>query len=114
MRDQSEKQLDFVKSRLRIGLKFDSEGKKMAVKDKDDMVEVDPRVVDANAKFLYDNTVYSLTKVLRDKSQRDWETVSRRITQRGQAIDRARRDGNVGGAPSPAQLSRTFRRPDRA
>lgn len=109
---QSEKQLDFVKSRLRIGMKFDTEGKKLAVKDKDDMVEVDPRVVDANAKYLYDNTVYSLTRVLRDKSQRDWETVSRRITQRGQAIDRARRDGNVQGMPSPAQLSRAFRRPD--
>lgn len=112
MRDQSEAQLDFVRSRLRIGLRFDSDGKKLAVKDKDDMVEVDPRVVDANAKFLYDNTVYSLTKVLRDKSQRDWETVSRRITQRGQSIDRSRREGNVSGMASPAQLSRTFRRPD--
>lgn len=109
-RAEAEATADFVRSRVRLAMKIDPEtNKKLTVQDKNDMVEVDPRVVRATASLLYTETVYSLTKVLRDKAQRDWDTISRRITQRGQGIERMKRENNVGGVPS--QASRSFRRP---
>jgi hypothetical protein len=110
-KDEAEAQLEFAKARTRIAIKFDDDGKKLAAKDKDDRVTIDPKVVECTQRMLYTHTVYALTQVLREKSQRDWETVSRRITQRGQAIDRMKRENGVAGVPSPAQSSRTFRRP---
>jgi hypothetical protein len=110
-RDQASAMLDFVKARVRIGLKTDPEtGRKMTVSDKNDLVETDERVIDATSQMLYIETVYSLTKVLYDKAQRDWETASRRITQRGQSIDRGRRENSVGGF-QPGQGRSPFRRP---
>jgi hypothetical protein len=73
------------------------------------MVITDPRFNEAKSRVLYTEAVYKLTKTIRDKAQRNWETISRRITQRGQEIDRMKRESNVAGVPIMA--GRAFRRP---
>lgn len=112
--DEAKSKEDFARSRVRLGMKMDPEtGKKLTVQDKNDLVETDSRVLLMISRRLYCETVYSLTRVLKDKAQRDWETASRRITQRGQSIDRGQRGTNVAGtsSPHPAQVNRSFRRP---
>jgi hypothetical protein len=113
-RDEAEARLDYISARVRIGIKANhaelrAEGEgKLTEKDKNDLVETEPRVVAARSESLYADASYHLIKVIRDKTQRDWETVSRRITQRGQEVERMRREANVSHVPTAA---RTFRRP---
>jgi hypothetical protein len=107
-RKDAEATLDFVKARIRIAIKTNEEGKKFTVSDKNDIMTTDPRVIQAFSRSLYCDAVYQLTKAIRDKAQRNWETISRRITQRGQEVERMRRESNVAGVPAAA--GRTFRR----
>jgi hypothetical protein len=72
-------------------------------------MQTDPRVVDAQSKALYYEAIYRLTKAAMKNAQRNWDTISRRITQRGQAIERMKREQNVGSIPVQA---RAFRRPN--
>lgn len=101
-KESAQANLDFIQARVRMALRSDSEGRKLTVQDKNDSVTTDPRVVEAQSQALFRDHVYTLTKTLRDKSQRDWETVSRRITQRGQEVERMKRESNVAGVPSRA------------
>jgi hypothetical protein len=106
-RSEAKARLEFVRSRIRLMIKMDPEQKKLTNPDKDDIVTTDPRVVAATGRSLYCEAVYTLTRAIRERAQRNWETVSRRITQRGQEVDRMRREGNVGNTPTS---SRAFRR----
>lgn len=103
-------QYDFIYARVRVGVKANTEGK-MTDRDRTDLVVTDPRVVRAQAAMLYAEATYRLTKNIRDQVQRNWDTVSRRITQRGQEIERMRRETNVAGVPAQG---RTFVRPGAA
>lgn len=96
---QAEEHVKKSRARIRLTFKVDEEGKKLAVPDKDDRVEADPRIVEATRREIYYFTFYTVLKSMRDEAQRNWETVSRRITQRGQEVGRIRREGNVAGAP---------------
>lgn len=105
----SEAKLDFVKARVRIGLKaMVATLGRLTTKDKDDIIETDPRVVDARSEALYTESVFLLSRSILKKAERDWDTVSRRITQRGQEVERMKRESNLAGVP---QSARTFRRP---
>jgi hypothetical protein len=106
-REDAKANLTFVKARIRIAIKNTEEGKKYTVQDKNDIMDTDPRVVAAQSRSLYCEAVYQLTKSIRDRAQRSWETVSRRITQRGQEVERMRRESNVAGIPA---TGRTFNR----
>lgn len=106
-RASAQADLVFIQARIRIAIKSD-DSKKVTVSDKDDMMETDPRVIEAKGKVLYTEAVYQLTKTIRDGAQRSWDTVSRRITQRGQAIERMKRETNVAGMK---QQPSGFRRP---
>lgn len=106
-RQSSDAYLTFIQARVRIELKRASE-KKLTTQDKNDMMETNPQVVDAKEKAMFWESTYRLTKSLRDSVQLGWETVSRRITQRGQEVDRMRRETHVAGMPS---AQRTFHRP---
>lgn len=107
-RNEAENKMEFIKSRIRIALKASEEHRKLSNPDKDDIVNTDPRVLQAQREFLFCEAVYDYTKQLVNAAQRDWETVSRRITQRGQEIERNRRGENVGSVPV---MSGAFRRP---
>lgn len=101
--------LDFVRARVRIGLKaMAAQLGRLTTKDKDDIIETDPRVVEARSEALYYESVYLLSRSILKKAERDWDTVSRRITQRGQEVERMKRESNLAGVPIAA---RTFRRP---
>ena len=101
-------QLEFIEARIRIAIRSDMADKKLTVQDKNDVVITDPRIVSAKAQVLYTAAVYDLTRTLLNTAQRDWDTVSRRITQRGQGIERMKRETNVAVVPSGG---RSFNRP---
>ena len=108
--DSAKAQFDFTYARVRIGVKSSAEGR-ITDRDKTDLVITDPRVVEAQARVLYSESIYRLTKTIRDQAQRNWETASRRITQRGQEVERMKREHNVGGIQAPHQQGRFFKRP---
>jgi hypothetical protein len=106
--DAAKSQFEFTYARVRIGVKALAEGR-ITDRDKTDLVITDPRVVEAQAKVLYSESIYRLTRTIREQAQRNWETVSRRITQRGQEVERMKRDHNVAGIQAPT--GRFYRRP---
>lgn len=91
----SKAQLEFIESKVRITIRAMQEGR-MTVQDKVDATRTDERVSQAHSKYLFHFTKFNVLKSLRNMSQRAWETVSRRITQRGQDIERMRRGETVG------------------
>lgn len=100
-REAARGEMDFLRAKIRLSLKRDETGAKLTVKDKDDWVEADPRVVDAVFRHDYWNSMYRLTRAIAERAQRDWDTISRRITLRGQSIDRVVRGHNVANIPVP-------------
>jgi hypothetical protein len=99
-RNQAEEILNSISARLRLSVKMGSEGKrKPSNPELDDVVNSDPRVIEAKRNYLYAEAVFDYTKQLTTAAQRDWETASRRITQRGQEIERNRRTEGVGTVP---------------
>lgn len=90
-------QLALVEAKLRISYKYDEEGKKRSNPERDDCVGSDRRYVDANKNTLYWETIWRYTKAIAFRAEQAFSAVSRRITQRGQEVDRDRRTGNVTG-----------------
>jgi hypothetical protein len=110
-KNAAEERLNFVKSRIRLTLRSNPDiGTKLTVADKDDLVRTNAQVVDAQRDFNYKDAVYELTLRVRDSAQRNWETISRRITQKGQEIERMRRIANVDNIPLAPMSRRTFTR----
>lgn len=105
-RDEAEAKMEFTKSRLRLAIKATTE-KRTSNPEMDDMVVTDQRFIAAHRNYLFAEAVYDYTRQLVEMAQRDWDTVSRRITQRGQDTDRNIRGHNVGNVPL---ISSTFRR----
>lgn len=108
-RDMAVARETFIRARVRSMIKAESKavGQKMTVQDLNDEVESHSSVVEAQANTLYTEHVWRLVKVHAEYAEMAWQTISRRITQRGQEIDRMRREGNVAGVPTHA----AFRRP---
>jgi len=109
-RNEAEAKMDLTKSRVRLAIKASTEGRRPSNPEMDDHVRCDPRYIETQRNYLYCDAVYDYTKNLVEAGQRDWDTVSRRITQRGQEIERNRRTENV-GTPTVPVLSSAFRRP---
>jgi len=107
-RDESEEKMKSVVSRLRLNVKMVTEGRKPSNPEMDDIVNSDQRTIDVKRNYLFCLAVYDYTKQLVDAAQRDWETVSRRITQRGQEIERHKRTEGAGTVPV---MAGAFRRP---
>lgn len=105
-REAAETYLTYIQARVRIEIKSRQGSEKRTVQDKNDIMETNDKVVAAKEKYVFWESTYRLTKSLRDSAQLAWDTVSRRITQRGQEVDRTRRESNVAGVPAAA---RTFR-----
>lgn len=103
-----EMELEHVKARVRVTLPDKIDGKKLTTQDKNDRVILDPRVEDAARRLAYHEAMHRITRAVRDNFQKTWETVSRRITQRGQEVERIKRDHSVAGIPTHHQ---DFRRP---
>lgn len=99
-RQNAEAYLLYIQARVRIAIKGRSGEKKPTVQDKSDVMETNNEVIEAKEKYMFWESTYRLTKSLRDAVHLAWETVSRRITQRGQEVDRMKRESNVGNVPS--------------
>lgn len=106
-RQSAEAYLLYIQARIRIEIKARPGTEKRTVSDKNDIMETNQKVIEAKNKALFWEATYRLTKSVRDGVQLAWETVSRRITQRGQEVDRMRRETNVSGVTAPV---RSFRR----
>lgn len=107
-RNEAEAKMSFVKARIRLAVKATAE-KKTSNPEMDDIVTADARYIEAQRNYLYCEAVHDYTRQLVESGQRDWDTVSRRITQRGQDVERMIRGQSVGGAPVPVAAS-AFRR----
>ena len=105
---ESESHLEFVKSKIRLGLRAAIGEGRVTAQDKTDAMVADERFKEAEKRAQYCDAIYKITKNIRDTAQRNWETVSRQITLRGQGVERMRREGNVVGVPV---MGNRFKRP---
>lgn len=105
--DASKKKVDFLHSNIRIASR--NSGEKMTVQDKLDVTNCDKRVIEEEAKLLFYEAQYDLIRVMVNGAKTNWDTISRRITQRGQDLERMKRVDNVNNQTS--NLRSPFRRP---
>lgn len=98
----AEKQEIFVRAAVRKEIRALERERKLTNPDKDDLMETDSRVLEVTKTTLFYYNIKVMTKAILEKAQRDWETVSRRITQRGQEIDRQKRTMNTQHVPLTA------------
>ena len=92
---KAQEELDFTEAKIRLTYTHDGEGKKLTVGERQDRVKVDSRYVAARSRQIYYETVYTYTRAIERSADRNWQTVSRRITQRGQDLERDRRNLGV-------------------
>lgn len=61
----------------------------------------DPRYVEIQSKLIYYQASYKMLRAVAKSAEHNWETLSRRITQNGQELDRGRRSptGNIPTGP---------------
>lgn len=101
-RDSAEKELDLIAAKLRTRLRFNDEtGKKFTAQEREDLIKVDTRYVNAQSKVLYYEALYRYTDAVSKAADRNFQTASRRITQRGQELQRNRRDSNTNSSNGP-------------
>lgn len=90
--------LHLVEAKLRIVYQKDPESKKKrSSAERDDYVGADRRYIEANSQVLYWETMYIYLKAITNAAVDSFAAVSRRVTQRGQEVDRMTRTGNTTG-----------------
>jgi len=94
-------QLTFIESKVRLTYKTGADGTKTTVDERKDLVKVDRRYVSAHSEFLRNDDIYTFIKGIAESAYNTWQTVSRRITQRGQDIETGRRGQNIGSQQFP-------------
>lgn len=97
---------EHVEAKLRLAYQREADNKKRSNPERDDYVRSDRRYLEAQSQVMYWEGLYRYIRAISNASSNAWDTVSRRITQRGQEIDRLNRGGNVTGhtnniAPGP-------------
>lgn len=92
--------LELVEGKLRIAYQVDENDKKRSNPERDDYMKTDQRYVVANSDVIYWDTMYTSIKAIANSAEQAFAAVSRRITQRGQEIDRSNRGGTVHNIPS--------------
>lgn len=105
---------EFIRAKIRSTLKAEAraEGKKLTVQDLNDSLEITQSVVEATAQRVRCENLFLLVKAHNARAQLGWDTISRRITQRGQEVERMKRESNVAGMnQTPTFQQRAFNRP---
>lgn len=87
--------LEHVEAKLRIAYQVDENDKKRSNPERDDYMTTDRRFVQAKSDVIYWDTLYTSIKAIANSAEQAFSAVSRRITQRGQEIDRNNRGGSV-------------------
>jgi hypothetical protein len=93
----SKAKLVVLEARLRRLYQKDEEGKKRSNPERDDYMQSDRRHIEQSGEVLYWEGVYGYIKAIAKAADNSFAAVSRRITQRGQDIDRNNRQGNSTG-----------------
>jgi hypothetical protein len=102
-------QMDVTEASLRLAVKASAEViGRINEADRKAYVVTEPRYQKAKHRLLYTEAIYEFTRRHINAGQRNWETVSRRISVRIAESDRQIRNNNVENVPIAA---RTFRRP---
>lgn len=84
--------LEFLKAKLNVAMIGYKHGNKtLNVGQVKAVVESDPRYVEINCNLVYHEAIYKMVKAAAEAAETNWWTVSRRITQRGQELERDRR-----------------------
>lgn len=91
--------LEHVEAKLRIAYQYD-EGKKRSNPERDDYMTTDTRFVQAKSDVVYWDTIYTSIRAIANSAEQAFAAVSRRITQRGQEIDRGNRNSGVTNIPT--------------
>jgi hypothetical protein len=89
--------LEHVEAQLRIAYQMDDNDKKRSNPERDDYMTVDSRFVQAKSDWLYWDTLHTAIRAIANSAEQAFAAVSRRITQRGQTIDRENRVGATTG-----------------
>lgn len=103
---KAEAQLNFTLSTIRLTYKTDQEGKKRTMQERDDLVQVDRRYIAAKKSALFTEEYNCLVQSVYDAARQKYKVVSRRITQRGQELERGFR--NTSGANTLGNLTPSF------
>jgi phospholipase/lecithinase/hemolysin len=98
--------LEVIDAKLKIINKKDKEGRKLTNPERDDLVRSDRRYIEANAEVNEKEAIWRLTKAIANSAENAFATVSRRITQRGQELERDRRGTNVNSVPTGPMFGR--------
>lgn len=93
--DVAKAALELTQAKLRISSKYDEDDKKRTNPEREDCMTVDQRFCAAKSLYLYHMNYHGLLKAVAFSATQSFNAVSRRITQRGQEIERAKRDGNI-------------------
>lgn len=89
--------LEHVEAHLRIAYQIDENDKKRSNPERDDYMTSDRRFVEARSNAIYWDTLYTYLRAVANSAEQAFSAVSRRITQRGQEIDRGNRVGSTTG-----------------
>jgi hypothetical protein len=90
--------MEHVEAQLRIAYKIDDDtGKSRSNPERDDYMTCDSRFVKAKSEWLYWDSLYTAIRAVANSAEQAFAAVSRRITQRGQSIDRENRTGTTTG-----------------
>lgn len=92
--------LEHVESKLRIAYGRDEEDKKRTVSERDDYMKVDRRYLEANGNVIYWETLHTHIRAVANSAEQAYAAVSRRVTQRGQEVDRGNRSNGVQNIPT--------------
>jgi hypothetical protein len=106
-RNAAEKEMNMVSAKLFLSYKHDENGKKCIEKEREAKMEVDSRFVEAQSRALYFEGYHRFIQAIQKGAEQTYNAISRRITQRGQDLERDRRTGGVQSYQGPPQ----FRRP---
>ena len=97
------RQLEFTEATIRLTYKVDEEGKKRTVQERDDCVKRDRRFVKVNSVAGYTEAYLALITNSYRAAQQNYKVISRRITQRGQEVERGNRNSSIAGGGSNYQ-----------
>lgn len=86
---------EHVEAKLRIAYQYDESDKKRSNPERDDFMTADRRYIEARSNVIYWDTLYTSIKAIANSAEQAFSAVSRRITQRGQEIDRGNRQGAI-------------------
>lgn len=95
--------LEHVEAHLRIAYQMDENDKKRSNPERDDYMTRDSRFVEAKSSVIYWESLYISIRAVANSAEQAFAAVSRRITQRGQEIDRGNRVGATTGHTSLPQ-----------